>query len=87
MVQAQDIHEANSSLETLYFYNNQVSDESHCIGPGLAGDTCCVILIALVVMLEAHSVITPTQCQLHDVLLRHVRNVMLKTASLEVFCG
>ena len=27
MVQTREIHEANSSLETLYFYNNQVSDE------------------------------------------------------------
>ena len=27
----------------------------------------------------------PTQCQLHDALLRHVRNVMLKTVGLEVF--
>ena len=74
VVQAQDIHKANSSLKTLQLNNNQISDEG---------------AIALAQALQATLVVSancscdrgrgtvghhPTLCQLHHVFLCHMKN-------------
>ena len=76
MVQTRDIHEANSSLETLHIWENQIGDEG---------------AVALAQALKASFVVSancscdrgrgtvghqPTLCQLRDVFYCHARQVV-----------
>ena len=48
MVQAQDIHEANSSLQHLNISNNEISDEgATALAQAFEGETCRVLQLFL----------------------------------------
>ena len=60
MVQTREIHEANSSLTDLEHREEPNKRRgSHCIGPGLEGESCRVLLSVLVDIAQAQSFIIP----------------------------